>query len=117
MVVFALPLDGEQEVTRSTRFVLQFSKDMDESSFKGRVVVRYVGPVLPGDRAFDGVKLGYDQGRRALEVDPGDNLITGRAVELLLLPGIVDLDGLELTPRAGHAQGEEALDVLRYKVG
>ena len=115
VVVFALPLDGEQEVARSTRFVIQFSKDMEESSFKGRVVVRYLGPVLPGDRVFDAVKLSYDQGRRALEIDPGDNLNGGRTVELLLLPGIIDVDGLELEPRPGHERGE-AIDVLRFRV-
>lgn len=115
VVVFALPLDGEEEVARSTRFVIQFSKDMDEPSFKGRVVVRYFGPVRPGDRVFDAVKLSYDQGRRALEIDPGDNLNAGRIVELLLLPGIVDVDGLELEPRPGHKKGE-AIDVLRFRV-
>jgi hypothetical protein len=117
VVVFALPLDGEQDVPRSSRFVVQFSKDMDETSFKGRVVVRYLGPVQPGDKPFDGVKLNYDQGRRALEVDPGDNLRTGRTIELLLLPGINDVDGLELKPRRGEQNGDGALDVLRYKVG
>jgi hypothetical protein len=117
VVVFALPLDGETDVPRSSRFVVQFSKDMDEGTFKGRVIVRYVGPVLPGDRAFDGVKLNYDQGRRALEIDPGDNLIAGRTIELLLLPGIVDVDGLELQPRPGHDAKADVRDALRYRVG
>jgi hypothetical protein len=117
VVVFALPLDGEQEVPRSARFYVQFNKDMNEGSFKGRVVVRYSGPVQPGDRAFDGVRLYYDQGRRALEVDPGDNLRPGRTLELLLLPGINDLDGLELQPRKGRAGEDGVTDVLRYKVG
>lgn len=116
VVVFTLPLDGEQDVPRSARFMVQFSKDMDEATFKGRIVLRYTGPVRPGDRVFDAVRLSYDQGRRALEVDPGDNLIPGRTVELLLLPGIADIDGLELEPRPGRPKGE-ATDVLRYKVG
>jgi hypothetical protein len=119
VVVFALPLDGEDEVATDSRFVVQFSKDMDESSFAGRVLLRYVGPVLPGDRAFDGVKLTYDPGRRALTVDPGDVLRAGRAVELLLLPGIKDTDGLALEARPGHpAEGAETVvDVFRYQVG
>src|SRR6185436_632710 len=66
VVVFALPLDGEQDVPRSSRFVVQFSKDMNEESFKGRVVVRYLGPIQPGDKPFDGLRLSYDPGRRAL---------------------------------------------------
>ena len=117
VVVFALPLDGEDEVATDSRFVVQFSKDMEESSFNGRVLLRYVGPVRPGDRAFDGVKLSYDTGRRALTVDPGDLLRPGRAVELLLLPGIKDTDGLLLEPRPGHsAASAETIDVFRYQV-
>ena len=116
VVVFALPLDGDAEVPRDSRFVVQFSKDMDEATFAGHVVFRYAGPVLPGDRVFDGMKLTYDQGRRALIVDPGDLLRPGRQIELILLPGIVDIDGLPLTPR-GAAVTSDVADVLRYLVG
>lgn len=116
VVVFALPLDGEAEVPRDSRFVVQFSKDMDEATFAGHVVFRYAGPVLPGDRVFDGMKLTYDQGRRALIVDPGDLLRPGRQIELILLPGILDIDGLPLTPR-GAAVTSDVADVLRYLVG
>jgi hypothetical protein len=116
VVVFALPLDGEAEVAQDSRFVVQFSKDMDESTFAGHVVLRYSGPVLPGDRAFDGLKLTYDRGRRALTVDPGDVLRPRRQVELILLPGISDIDGLTLVPR-GTAVKQDVVDVLRYRVG
>jgi len=119
VVVFALPLDGEDEVATDSRFVVQFSKDMDDSTFSGRVMLRYVGPVLPGDRAFDGVTLSYDAGRRALTVDPRDVLRPGRSVELLLLPGILDTDGMPLTPRPGRPDeaAEVAVDVFRYLIG
>ncbi len=116
VVVFALPLDGEAEVSRDSRFVVQFSKDMDEASFKDHVVLRYAGPVRPGDRPFVGLRLDYDGGRRALTVDPGDALRPGRQIELLLLPGIADTDGLQLTPRPGK-QIDGAVDALRYRVG
>jgi hypothetical protein len=116
VVVFELPLDGELQVPPQSRFVVQFSKDMDEQSFKGRVVLRYAGAVRPGDRGFDGATLSYDGGRRALTVDPGDLLYSGRKLELLLLPGIVDVDGLALTPRPGREAGV-AVDILRYQVG
>jgi hypothetical protein len=116
VVVFALPLDGDAEVARDSRFVVQFSKDMDEATFSGHVVFRYAGPVLPGDRVFDGMKLTYDAGRRALTVDPGDLLRPGRQIELILLPGIIDIDGLPLTPR-GAAVTSDVADVLRYLVG
>lgn len=102
-VVFALPLSGE-EVQPDTVFKVQFSDDIDEASFEGRVVLRYAGEAQPGDRPFL-VQLSYDLGRRALTVDPGDRLRPGRVVELLLLAGIVDVDGREVAPR-----------VLRYRV-
>src|SRR5262245_15952938 len=54
VVVFALPLDGERDVPTTSRFVVQFSKDMDEDSFKGHVQLRYAGRVRPGDRDFEG---------------------------------------------------------------
>jgi hypothetical protein len=116
VVVFALPLDGDIEVAQDSRFVVQFSKDMDENTFNGHVILRYTGPVLPGDRNFDGLRLTYDRGRRALTVDPGDVLRPRRQIELILLPGISDIDGMTLIPR-GTSQKADVVDVLRYRVG
>jgi hypothetical protein len=123
VVVFALPLDGDIEVAPDSRFVVQFSKDMDENTFDGHVVLRYTGPVLPGDRAFVGMRLTYDRGRRALTVDPGDTLRPRRQIELILLPGISDIDGLTLISRVSAqkadvvSQKNDVVDVLRYRVG
>jgi hypothetical protein len=116
VVVFALPLDGEPDVPPDSRFMVQFSKDMDEESFRGRVLLRYAGGLRPGDRPFDGLRLGYDGGRRTLIVDPGDALRTGRQVELLLLEGIKDVEGLALAPRRGEGPGG-VVDVLSWRVG
>ncbi len=116
IVVFALPLDGEAEIPGDSRFAVQFSNDMNEESFAGKVVLRYAGPVRPGDRLFDGLRFSYDGGRRALLVDPGDRLRAGRQIELVLLAGIVDLDGQALEPRPGRAAAGEAVDVLRWQV-
>jgi hypothetical protein len=80
------------------------------------VVFRYAGPRLPGDREFVGVKVSYDGGRRALIVDPGDVLRSGRVVELRLLSGIVDMDGLPLTPRPGREATAATADLLRFEV-
>jgi hypothetical protein len=115
VVVFSLPLDGDREVPTDGRFQVQFSKDMNEQTFNGRVVLRYVGRTQPGDRGFDGAKLTYDGGRRTLTVEPGDVLRPGRQIELILLPGIVDIDGLPLAARAGKPAGSAA-DVLRFQV-
>ena len=116
VVVFALPLDGDGEVAPDSRFVVQFNKDMNEETFKDHVLLRYAGPTLPGDRQFDGIKLTYDEGRRALTVDPGDVLRPGRQIELMLLPGISDVDGLTLVARPGK-QVDGAADVLRFRTG
>jgi hypothetical protein len=115
VVVFSLPLDGEREVPPDAVFKVQFSKDMDEPSFKDRVVFRYAGRTQPGDNALDAKRITYDLGLRTLQVDPGDLLRPGRVVELLLLPGIVDLDGLLLETRPGRSAGA-ATDVLRFQV-
>jgi len=115
VVVFSLPLDGERDVPANTVFRVQFSKDMDEETFKDRVVLRYAGRPQPGDRDLDAVRVTYDGGLRTLEVDPGDLLRPGRVVELLLLPGIQDIDGLALEARAGLRAGAAA-DVLRFQI-
>ena len=117
VIVFALPLDGEGNVPPNSQFVVQFNKDMDHATFAGNVYLRYAGPRLPGDRAFDDVKLSYNDGRRALIVDPGDMLRPGRSLELVLLPGIADVDGLTLVPRAPIPMPPGAADVLRYEIG
>ena len=117
VIVFALPLDGEADVKPNSIFVVQFNKDMDMRTFDGKVQLRYAGPRLPGDREFDGLRLTYDEGRRALMVDPGDVLRSGRRVELILLPGIADTDGMALVPRSPENASGYAVDVLRYDVG
>lgn len=118
MVIFALPLDGDSDVPGAARFAVQFSNDMDEDSLKGHVVLRYAGRPQPGDRDLDGVVMRYDGGRRALIIEPGDVLRAGRQVELLLLPGIVDTDGMPLSPRQGPLpEGATVVDALHWRIG
>jgi hypothetical protein len=80
-----------------------------------RVLFRYAGRPQPGDNALDAVRFSYDGGLRTLKVEPGDLLRPGRVVELVLLPGIVDLDGDPLETRPGIRPGA-AIDVLRFQV-
>jgi hypothetical protein len=115
VVAFSLPLDGERDVPPDTVFRVQFSKDMDEASLKDRVVLRYAGRPQPGDRELDSVRVSYDGGLRTLEIDPGDLLRPGRVVEVLLLPGILDIDGQPLETRPGFTAGA-ATDVLRFQI-
>jgi hypothetical protein len=115
MVAFSLPIDGEREVPRDTVFKIQFSRDMDETSLKDHVLFRYAGRTQPGDNALDAIRVSYDGGLRTLRIDPGDLLRPGRIVEVLLLPGIQDLDGMPLETRPGIKPGAAA-DVLRFQV-
>jgi hypothetical protein len=115
VVAFSLPIDGEREIAPDTVFQVQFSRDVDEASLRDRVVLRYAGRVQPGDNALDSVRFSYDGGLRTLRVDPGDLLRPGRVVEILLLPGIVDLEGVPLETRPGVRAGS-ATDVLRFQV-
>ncbi len=115
VVAFSLPLDGEREVPPGSVFLVQFSRDMDEASLKDRVLFRYAGRPQPGDNSLDAVRITYDGGLRTLRVDPGDLLRPGRVVELVLLPGIVDLEGVALETRSGIRPGSSA-DVLRFQV-
>jgi hypothetical protein len=115
VVVFSLPLDGERDVPPDSVFQVQFSKDMDEESFRDRVVFRYAGRPQPGDNPLDAKRISYDLGHKTLLVDPGDVLRPGRVVELLLLPGIKDIDGAVLETRPGKNPGS-ATDVLRFQV-
>jgi hypothetical protein len=116
VIVFALPLDGDGEVPTDSRFVVQFSKDMEESSFKDHVLLRYAGPVRPGDQPITNMKFTYDRGRRTLTVDPGMMLASSRQLELILLPGIVDTEGLALIPRVSPT-ADGITDILRFSTG
>jgi hypothetical protein len=117
VIVFAMPVDGDGEVGADSRFTVQFSKDMEESSFKDRVMLRYAGPARSGNQPITNMTFSYDAGRRTLVVEPGTMLAPGRQVELLLLPGIVDTEGVALAPRAPAAAGDGVIDVLRYSTG
>jgi len=112
VVVFTLPLDGDR-VRSDARFVIQFNKYMDDDSFVGHVLLRYADS--PGSGGFPTMKLAYDEGKRALIIDPGVALEPGRRLECRLLSGIVDADGLALVPRQGTA-APDVIDVLHFEV-
>ncbi len=115
VIVFSLPLDGDADFDFSGRITVQFSNDMDEDSFKGRVGLRYAGPVLPGDPGFAFIRVTYNGGSKALIVDPGAPILKGRVLDLVLLTGIVDVDGLPLTRRDGKPAQNDVAEMLRFK--
>ncbi|MBX7187543.1 MAG: Ig-like domain-containing protein [Vicinamibacteria bacterium] len=115
MIVFSLPLDGDSDFDFSGRITVQFNNDMDEASFKGRVGLRYAGPALPGDPGFQGMRVSYNPGSKALIVDPGVPILKGRVLDLVLLTGIVDVDGQPLVRRDGKPPQGDIAEMLRFK--
>ena len=94
-VQFTLPLEFE-EARPDSQFVIQFTKPIDHGTFDGNVVLRYAGPATPADPGFTSVSFQYSEERRSLHIDPGTALRSGRALEILLRPGISDLAGMAL---------------------
>ncbi len=115
VIVFSLPLDGESDFDFSGRIMVQFNNDMDETSFIGRVGLRYEGPPHPGDPGFQSMKVAYEPGSKALIVDPGTPILPGRVLDLVLLSGIVDIDGQPLTRRDGRPAQKDVAEMLRFK--
>ena len=114
-IVFSLPLDGESDFDFSGRIMVQFNNDMDEDSFKGRVGLRYEGPAFPGDPGFESMRVSYNPGSKALIVDPGAPILRGRVLDLVLLTGIVDIDGQPLVRRDGKPPQNDIAEMLRFK--
>lgn len=115
VIVFSLPIDGESDFDFSGRIMVQFNNDMDEDSFKGRVGLRYEGAARPGDPGFERMRVSYNPGSKALIVDPGAPLLRGRVLDLVLLTGIVDIDGQPLVRRDGKPPQGDIAELLRFK--
>jgi hypothetical protein len=109
-IVFTLPLESEPLGARS-RIILQFDRGMEEESFTDRVRLRYAADDPERDEIA--ARLAYDESRRALIISPVRPLAPGRRVEVLLLPGISDVNGGPLGPRPGQVS-KEAVDVVAY---
>lgn len=115
VIVFSLPLDGEHDFDFSGRITVQFNNDMDEASFQGRVGLRYEGPAHPGDPGFESMRVSYNPGSKALIVDPGSPILPDRVLDLVLLTGIVDIDGQPLVRRDGKPPQGDIAEMLRFK--
>jgi hypothetical protein len=105
-VVFSTPVEGETEVEPGARIRIQFSRDLDPASLKGKVRVLYLGTVAPGapDPAAapadppPTATPDYDQGNRVLELRFGAPLAPFRTVRIELVEGILSTDGQPLRP-------------------
>ena len=66
-VIFSIPLADETDVPIGGRIRIQFSRDMNESTFRERLHVRYSGPTPPSG-APPTFTVTYNDGNRSLEI-------------------------------------------------
>jgi Bacterial Ig-like domain len=101
-VLFSAPTQDETDVPLTTTVRIQFSRDIDPQSLKGRVNVSYLGaqssergePQPPGITA----QLRYDPGNRVLSIGFSAPLERFRTVNVELVDGITGTDGAPLKP-------------------
>ncbi len=103
-IVLSAPTQDETEVAISTRVRIQFSRDIDASTFKGRVRVVYVDGETRGqaEPAAPAVQFTtqYLPGNRVLEIKLTNPLESFRGVKIDLLEGILGTDRQALKPWA-----------------
>ena len=100
-IIFSAPLEGDADIPTDGTVRIQFSRDMNEESFEGRVRVSY--PTLAADAApaelppivFDAAYRGLN---RVLEIRFAEPLVAFQTVDVELLDGIVASDGATLAP-------------------
>ncbi len=97
--IFSDPQEGETDVDRTAPIRIQFSRDMDPKTFRGRVRVSYVGSAQPGAAPPPTVTVRYIEGSRGIEIKPSAPFDRLRQVKVELLDGILSaVDGKPLAP-------------------
>lgn len=101
-VVFSTPIADETDVSPSTNVRVQFSRDVDPSTFRGRVRARYSDAqtrdsATPAAQTVD-LTTKYLPGTRVLEIRFTAPLERFRTVTIELLDGILGADKQPLKP-------------------
>jgi hypothetical protein len=101
-VLFSAPTADETDVPQDTKVRIQFSRDLEPATLKGRIEVAYSmtqsrergepepPPVM--------VRVGYNPGARVMEITFDPPLERFRIVEVRLKEGIMGTDGAPLKP-------------------
>ena len=98
-VIFSAPLEGDADVPTDGTVRIQFSRDMDEDSFEGRVRVSYPRLAGDGDAPPPVVFAAeYRALNRVLEIRFAEPLVAFQTVSVELLDGVVTSDGATLAP-------------------
>jgi hypothetical protein len=94
-VLFTAPTAGEIDVEPTTAIRVQFSRDLDPASIKGRLRVRYEDEA--GAEAAEVVTT-YTPANRALEIRPAEPWKPFRTVRVEFMEGVTGTDGGALRP-------------------
>jgi hypothetical protein len=100
-VIFSAPTQEETDVSTGTTVRIQLSRDVDQSTLKGRIRVRYLEPqsVALGETApAADFALQYSAANRVVELRFAKPLERFRTVKVDLLEGILGTDGQPLKP-------------------
>jgi len=101
-VVFSAPTNDETDVLQSTNVRIQFSRDLDPASIRGRVRAHYLESqtVERGEPTTPGIEFTtqYNGASRVLEMKFGKPLERFRTVVVELMEGIKGTDGQPLKP-------------------
>ena len=101
-VVFSAPTEDETDVMVSTTVRIQFSRDIDQGTLKGRIRARYLESqtVERGEPTTPAAELTsqYNPAGRVLEIRFSKPLERFRTLKVDLLEGILGTDGQALKP-------------------
>jgi hypothetical protein len=101
-VLFSAPTEGETDVRLDSRIRIQLSRDLDESSLKGRLRIAYSASDSTdrGEPQLPTVEFttSYAKDNRALEIRPVAPLERFRKVTVTFLEGVKGTDGGALAP-------------------
>lgn len=96
-VIFSVPLADETDFPIGGRIKIQFSRDMNASTFRDRVHIRYGGPAPPAGEPPT-FTVSYNDGNRSVEIRFKQPLAPFRALVIQLDEGITAIDGQALKP-------------------
>ena len=96
-VIFSAPLAGETDFPAGGKLRLQFSRDMNATTFRDRIRIHYVGPNAPSV-APPTFTATYNDANRSLEIKFKEPLASYQMLEVQLTEGITAIDGQTLKP-------------------
>ena len=96
-VIFSAPLAGESDFPASGKIRIQFSRDMNASTFRDRIHIHYAGPKAPSV-APPTFTATYNDANRSIEIKFKEPLASYQMLEVQLMEGITAIDGQPLKP-------------------